>query len=314
METQQVFVGIDISKDRLDTFIRPQETFFSEPYTEQGVRALVKRVTELSPQLVLLEATGGYEAQIVAALAHAKLPVVLINPRQVRDFAKAMGKLAKTDHIDARVLARFAEAVRPEPRLLPDQDQKELASLMSRHCQIVEMIVMEKNRTHTTTKIVKDRILAHLNWLQTELKDVDRQLDDFIRKNPTFQRNIEIVRSVPGIGPALSRALISYLPELGTINRKEIAALAGVAPFNSDSGKHTGKRIIWGGRKQLRNILYMGALVGSRYNPVIREFYQRLRAAGKLPKVALTACMRKLLTIVNAMVRSNTLWNANYHV
>lgn len=313
MKTQPIFVGIDVSKDRLDTFVRPQETFFSEPYTEQGVRELVKRVTELKPQLLLLEATGGYETQIAAALAHAKLPVVLINPRQVRDFAKATGKLAKTDRIDAMVLAHFAEALRPEPRLLPDQDQKELASLMSRRCQIVEMIVMEKNRTHTTTKIVRDRILAHLNWLQTELKDVDKQLDDFIKGNPTFQRNIEIVRSVPGVGPTLSRALISYLPELGTINRKEIAALAGVAPFNSDSGKHTGKRIIWGGRKQLRNILYMGALVGSRYNPVIRTFYRRLCAAGKLPKVALTACMRKLLTILNAMVRSNTLWGENFH-
>lgn len=313
MKTQPIFVGIDVSKDRLDTFVRPQETFFSEPYTEQGVRELVKRVTELKPQLLLLEATGGYETQIAAALAHAKLPVVLINPRQVRDFAKATGKLAKTDRIDAMVLAHFAEALRPEPRLLPDQDQKELASLMSRRCQIVEMIVMEKNRTHTTTKIVRDRILTHLNWLQTELKDVDKQLDDFIKRNPTFQRNIEIVRSVPGVGPTLSRALISYLPELGTINRKEIAALAGVAPFNSDSGKHTGKRIIWGGRKQLRNILYMGALVGSRYNPVIRTFYRRLCAAGKLPKVALTACMRKLLTILNAMVRSNTLWGENFH-
>ena len=313
MEIQTVFVGIDISKDRLDTFVRPQETFFSEPYTEQGVGALVKRVTELNPGVVLLEATGGYEFQVVAALANAKLPVVLMNPRQVRDFARATGKLAKTDRIDAEMLARFAEAVRPEPRLLPDQDQRELAALMSRHCQIVEMIVMEKNRMHTTTKMVRDGIRAHLDWLQTDLKDVDKQLDDFIGKNPTFQRTVAIVRSVPGIGPAVSRALISYLPELGTINRKEVAALVGVAPFNSDSGKHTGKRIIWGGRKQLRNILYMGALAGSRHNPVIHEFYQRLRAKGKLPKVALTACMRKLLTILNAMVRSDTLWEANYH-
>ena len=313
MKTQPIFVGIDISKDRLDTFIRPQGISFSDPYTEHGIGILVERVAGFQPEVVLLEATGGYETQIAAALAHAKLPVVLINPRQVRDFAKATGKLAKTDRIDAMVLAHFAEAVHPEPRLLPDRDQKELAALMSRHCQLVDMVVMEKNRMHTTTKIVKNHIQAHLNWLQTELKNVDTELDDFIKKNPTLQRKVEIVTSVPGVGPALSKALISYLPELGTINRKEIAALVGVAPFNSDSGKHKGKRIIWGGRKQMRCLLYMGALVGTQHNPAIRTFYQRLCAAGKLPKVALTACMRKLLTILNAMVRSNTLWGENFH-
>jgi transposase len=311
MNTQPAFVGIDISKDRLDVYIRPQGESFSEPYTDHGIGSLVKHVVKVNPEVVLLEATGGYETQIVAALAQAKIPVVVINPRQVRDFAKATGRLAKTDQIDAQVLARFAEAIRPEPRLLADEDQRELAALMSRHCQLVEMIAMEKNRTHTTTAIVRGHIEAHISWLRTQLKDVDRQLDDFIGKNPAFQRKVELVKSVPGVGPALSKALVSYLPELGVITRKEIAALVGVAPFNSDSGKHKGKRIIWGGRKHIRSILYMGALVATRYNRVIRTFYQRLLAAGKLKKVALTACMRKMLTILNAMVKTGTPWKEN---
>jgi len=313
MSTQSAFVGIDISKDRLDVFIRPQGTSFSEPYTDHGVRSLVERIVKIDPEMVLFEATGGYETQIVAALAHVKVPVVVINPRQVRDFAKATGRLAKTDHIDAQVLARFAEAIRPEPRLLADEDQKELAALMSRHCQLVEMIAMEKNRMHTTTPIVRGYLEAHISWLQTQLKNVDNHLDDFIGKSPVFQRKVEIVRSVPGVGPALSKALVSYLPELGTITRQEIAALVGVAPFNSDSGKRKGKRIIWGGRKHVRSILYMGALVATKYNPAIRAFYQRLLAAGKLKKVALTACMRKMLTILNAMVRTGTPWRENFN-
>lgn len=311
MKTKPVFVGIDISKDRLDTFIRPEGTFFSEPYTDRGIGSLVERLAELQPEVVLLEATGGYETQIVAALAHAGLPVVLMNPRQVRDFAKATGRLAKTDSLDAKVLAHFAEAIHPEPRLLPDEEQRELGALMSRHCQLVEMIVMEKNRGHTTTKTVKAHIEAHLSWLDAELEIVDKHLDEFIKTNPSLKRRVEIVKSVPGVGPALSKALVSYLPELGRISHKQIAALVGVAPFNSDSGTYKGKRIVWGGRKQIRNILYMGALVGIRYNSTIRAFYQRLVAAGKLKKIAITACMRKLLVILNAMVRSDTLWCKN---
>jgi transposase len=313
MKAQPVFVGIDISKDRLDVFIRPQAASFSEAHTDQGIALLVERLRKVHPEVVLLEATGGYETRIVGALAHARLPVVLINPRQVRDFAKATGRLAKTDRIDAQVLAHFAEAVHPEVRLLGDQDQKELSALMSRHGQLIEMIVMEKNRMHTTTQIVRGRIEDHLGWLVAELKSVDAELDDFIRQNPTLQRKIEIVTSVPGVGPVLSKALVSYLPELGAINRKKIAALVGVAPFNSDSGPHIGKRIIWGGRKQIRSILYMGALVATQHNSTIRAFYQRLLAAGKEQKVALTACMRKLLTILNAMVRADAVWCENYH-
>lgn len=311
MKTQPTFVGIDISKDRLDAFVRPQGTSLSVPYTDQGIGPLVQDLSSLEPEMVLVEATGGYEARIVAALARAGLPVVMINPRQVRDFAKATGRLAKTDRIDAQVMAHFAEAIHPEVRLPAGEEQRELAALMSRHCQLTEMITMEKNRTHTTTRIVRNHIATHIDWLEAELKRIDKQLDDFIVKDPALRRKAEIVRSVPGVGPVLARGLISYLPELGAVNRGRIAALVGVAPLNDDSGKHKGKRIIWGGRRNIRDILYMGALVASRFNPVIGPFYQRLLKAGKHKKVALAACMRKMLTILNAMVKSDTLWCEN---
>lgn len=311
MKTQPAFVGIDISKDRLDAFARPQGTSFSVPYTDQGIGSLISDLLTLEPEMVLVEATGGYEARIVAALVHASLPVVMINPRQVRDFARATGRLAKTDRIDAQVMAHFAEAIHPEVRLFGGEEQKELAALMTRHCQLTEMITMEKNRTHTTTETVRNHIATHIDWLEAQIKEVDKRLDDFIIKDPALRRKAEIVKSVPGVGPVLTRALISYLPELGAVNRGKIAALVGIAPFNSDSGVHKGKRIIWGGRKHIRDILYMAALVSSRFNPVIGPFYQRLVAAGKHKKLALTACMRKLLTILNAMVRSDSLWCEN---
>jgi len=313
MTTQPTFVGIDISKDRLDVFTRPQETFFSVPYTDQGIGTLISNLLSLEPEIVLVEATGGYEARIVAALAHASLPVVMINPRQIRDFARATGRLAKTDRIDARVMARFAEVIHPEVHLLGGEEQRELAALMSRHCQLTEMITMEKNRTHATTQTVRENIAAHIKWLEAQIKEIDRRLDDFIVKDPKLRRRAEIVGSVPGVGPVLTRGLISYLPELGAVNRGKIAALVGVAPFNSDSGVHRGRRIIWGGRKNIRDILYMGALASTRFNPVIGPFYHRLVKSGKHKKVALAACMRKLLTILNAMVRANSLWCENYH-
>lgn len=311
METISVFVGIDISKDRLDVFVRPQGESFFVPYTEKGVKSLAERVEAFHPEVVLLEATGGYETKVIAALAYARVPVVAMNPRQVRDFAKATGRLAKTDRIDAEVLARFAEAIRPEPRLLPDEEHQELAALMSRHSQLVDMIVMEKNRLHRATRTVKGHIGSHLDWLQAQAREVDGQLDQLISQSPVLKKKAEIVRSVVGVGPTISRALVSHLPELGCISSKKISALVGVAPFNSDSGKHRGKKIIWGGRKQVRSILYMGALVATRHNTAIREFYRRLLAAGKAKKVALTACVRKLLTILNTMVRTETLWCEN---
>ena len=307
------FVGIDVSKDRLDGFIRPQGVSFSEEYTDQGVEVVVEHMVKTRPNIILLEATGGYETRIVAALAHHGFPVVLINPRQVRDFAKATGKLAKTDKIDAEVLAHFAEAVRPQVRHLPDQNQKELAALMSRRCQLVEISVMEKNRIHRATKLIKNRIQAHLDWLKTEIDKIDKEISEFIKKSPILQRKAEIVKSMTGIGPTISRALVSHVPELGIINEKKICALVGVAPFNCDSGVFKGKRIVWGGRKQIRSILYMGVLAAVRFNKVIRTFYQKLVGKGKPKKVALTACMRKVLTILNAMVKSDSFWIENYH-
>jgi len=313
MKDQAVFVGIDVSKDRLDVFVRPQEEFFFEPYTKQGISLLVERLAKAQPDLVLLEATGGLESRIVAAMGKAGLPVAVINPRQVRDFAKATGRLAKTDRIDSKAIAHFAEAIHPELRQLPDEEQREMSALMSRRSQITEMIVMEKNRMHTAASIVEGSLEAHLAWLRDEIKRVDAKLDDFIEKTPALRRRDEIVRSAPGVGPVISKELVSHLPELGALNRKEIAALVGVAPFNSDSGKQKGKRMVWGGRSKVRSTLYMGALVATRFNPAIRTFYQRLLEMGKLPKVALTACARKLLTILNAMVKNDTLWGEKQH-
>jgi len=235
--------------------------------------------------------------------------VVVVNPRQVRDFAKATGQLAKTDHIDAVVLARFTEAVRPAVRPLPDEITLELRALIARRRQITEMIVAENNRLGGVSKAVKKRIDAHIRWLEAELGRADKDLDQSIRHSPIWQENQDLLRTVPGIGPVVSRSLIAELPELGKLNRKQIAALVGVAPLNRDSGTLRGRRSIWGGRAAVRAVLYMAALVASRHNGVIRAFYQRLRSAGKAPKVALVACMRKLLTILNAMIKHKTRWS-----
>lgn len=308
MNTQAPFVGIDISKDRLDVAVRPLGTAESYPYTDQGIDRLIQALASLKPQLIVLEATGGYETGVIAALVHARLPVVLINPRQSREFAKATGKLAKTDRIDAMVLAHFGEAVRPEPRPLGDSGHRDLSALMSRRMQLIEMVGMEENRLHTTNKAVRPGIESHIEWLKSQVKKIDDDLNQFIINNPALKRKVDIVQSAPGVGPVVSKALLSYLPELGRVNGKEICALAGVAPFNSDSGRRKGKRRVWGGRRSARAALYMGALVATRFNPVIGPFYQRLLEAGKPKKLALTACMRKLLTMVNAMVRDEKAW------
>jgi transposase len=257
----------------------------------------------------VLEATGGIERQLTRALASAELPIVVINPRQVRDFAKASGQLAKTDIIDAIVLARFAEAIRPAVRPLPDDTLLELRALISRRRQLTEMIVAERNRLSQASKSVKRRIEAHIRWLQAELGRADKDLDQSIRQSPIWKENENLLRSVPGIGPVVSRTLLAELPELGKLNRKQIAALVGIAPLNRDSGTLRGRRAVWGGRATVRATLYMAALVASRRNAVMRAFYQRLRNAGKAPKLALVACMRKLLTILNAMIKHRTYWS-----
>ena len=308
MKQEETYVGIDVAKARVDVATRPGGDTWSVDYNEQAVSELVSSLLALEPTMVLLEATGGLEVPLVSALAAAALPVVVVNPRQVRDFAKATGKLAKTDVLDAHVLAHFADAVRPSVRPLRDEDTQELNSLTTRRNQLMTMLVSEKNRLERASHSVRPSIQSHITWLEEELSGLDNDLRETLRRSPVWREKDDLLRSVPGVGEQLSLSLLAYLPELGTLNRKQIAALVGVAPFNRDSGPRRGKRSVWGGRIRVRATLYMAALSASRFNPVLRVFYQRLLAAGKPKKVALTACMRKLLTILNAMIRSGHHW------
>lgn len=302
------FVGIDVSKATLDIAIRPLGRRESIANEDAQIEEVVKRLSTLGVTLVVVEATGGVERRIVRALAAAELPVIVVNPRQVRDFAKATGRLAKTDQIDAEILAHFGEAVRPALRPLPEPASEELRALIARRRQLTEMLTAETNRVSHSAKAVRRRIEVHIRWLEAELHRVDTELDQTIRQSPIWREQEDLLKSVPGIGPVISRTLLAELPELGKLNRKQIAALVGVAPLNRDSGTMRGRRVIWGGRATVRGALYMAALVASRRNPTIREFYRRLRGAGKAPKVALVACMRKLLTIVNAMIKHRVRW------
>lgn len=306
---EQIFVGVDVSKDRLDVHVRPRDEAFAVARDAQGLEELAGRLGGLGPQLVVLEATGGFEVTVAAALAAARLPVAVVNPRQIRDFARATGKLAKTDALDALAIARFAEAVRPEPRPLKDDEARALSELVARRRQIVEMMVAERNRRRqlTSQRLIKsvDRLLLAL---QKELSDLEQELDDTIRGTPAWREAEDLLTSVPGVGPAVARTLLAELPELGHLDRKRIAALVGVAPLNRDSGTLRGRRTIWGGRPQVRRTLYMAALVASRHNPALADFYRRLVQAGKAKKAALTAVMRKLLTILNAILRDKTPW------
>ncbi len=307
------FVGIDVSKSQLDLASRPTGEGLLVSNDAGGIAQGVAYLQKIKPTLIVLEATGGLEAPLVRSLVEAALPVVVVNPRHVRHFGQATGRLAKTDVLDAGLLAQFAEAVRPTLRPMPNAQARELAAIMSRRRQLVEMITAEKNRRLSAPKRVQRRITAHITWLETELGRVDEDLDQAIRDSPVWKAQEDLLRSVPGIGPVMSRTLLADLPELGLLNRKQIAALVGVAPFNRDSGAHRGKRSIWGGRAHVRSTLYMATLAATRYNGVIRHFYLRLRAAGKAPKVALTACMRKLLTILNAMMKYRKPWDAETH-
>jgi transposase len=307
-----VFAGLDVSKSRLDVALRPGSERWSVSNDELGISEAVDRLRGAKPVLVVLEATGGLELSVTGALAAAGLPVVVVNPRQVRDFAKATGELAKTDAIDAHVLARFAEAVRPEVRRLPDGRTQELRALLARRRQLVEMLTAEKNRLGSAPKSIKSGIQDHIRWLERRLKRTNDSLAQALRTSPIWREKDDRLRSAPGVGPVLATTLLADLPELGRLNRKEIAALVGVAPFNRDSGNQRGKRMIWGGRSNVRTALYMGALVAVRHNPVIRAFYLRLLQAGKGKKVALTACMHKLLTILNAMMKQQTNWQTDY--
>lgn len=302
------YVGIDVAKAGLDVAVRPTDEQWSVPNDEAGIDALIPRLRELPPTLIVLESTGGYGRAVIAALAVAGFCIAVVNPRQVRDFARSTGKLAKTDSLDARALARFAEAVRPEPRPLPDDQARALTAVLERRRQLITMLVAEKNRLHVAAAQVRERIEAHIQWLAAELEELDRDLDRAIRDSPVWRERDELLQSVPGVGKVLSTTLLAELPELGRLTRHQVAALVGVAPLNRDSGTLRGKRTVWGGRAKVRAALYMGTLVATRCNPVIKEFYARLIAKGKAKKVALTACMRKLLTILNAMLRAGTHW------
>lgn len=306
---REIFIGIDVSKEKLDVAVRPTGEFMSFSNNEDGISCVLDFVKPFSPNLVVLEATGGLETAAVGMLTDEGLPIVVINPRQIRDFAKATGKLAKTDVIDAHLIARFGEAVRPELRLLKDQEAQKLTALITRRRQIVEMITAEKNRLHAAPKWTSKDIQANISWLERCLKKVDNDLKKLLTKSPVWREKDEILQSTPGVGPVLSMTLLSGLPELGTLNRKEIAALVGVAPLNRDSGLFRGKRMIWGGRANIRSVLYMSATCAMRFNPAIKIFYQRLRLAGKVHKVAITACMRKLLVILNTMIKNRTYWS-----
>ena len=310
METK-VFVGVDVSKDSLDVAIGLGKEIITFTNDQKGVDALIKKVSRIVPELIVLESTGGYERLATSSLVEARLPVVIVNPRQVRDFAKSAGILAKTDAIDARVIARFAAAVKPDIRQLKDRETSELTALVTRRRQIVEMIVAENNRLKLANKRNEKDIKDHIRWLEKRIDKIESDIGKMIKNSPIWRCKDDILQSVPGIGPTTSAVLICDLPELGVLSSKKIAMLAGLAPLNCDSGKYKGRRRIWGGRAAVRSGLYMATLAAIRCNPAIKGFYQRLIAAGKCHKVAATACMRKLLIIVNAMLRDQTLWEQN---
>jgi len=304
---------VDVSKRRLEVFVAPTGERLNVPNDDSGVDEILARLDEPSPTLVVLEATGGFERPVAAALVASGLAVAVVNPRQARDFARATGRLAKTDRIDAESLARFAEAVRPAPRDIPDEEARALGEILARRRQLVGMLTAEKNRLVTATaRRVKKRIEAHLRWLEKELTRAERDLEEAIEESPAWRENEELLRGVPGVGPVLARTLLAELPELGALKNKQLAALVGVAPLNRDSGIFRGRRAIWGGRSEVRATLYMGALVATRCNPDVKVFYERLLAAGKAKKVALVACMRKLLVILNAMLRNRTPWRPSH--
>ena len=308
-EAMVQYVGIDVSKAHLDIALGSKGKRWQEDNTEEGIGRLVVQLKDMGLKGVVMEATGGYETSSAAALSAASVPVAIINPRQARDFAKSLGRLAKTDKIDAQVLARFGEAVQPEPRRMADEATQALQGMLSRRRQVIEMLVAEKNRLYLTHEKMQDRLVKHIQWLEQEIDGLDQQLAEAVAANQEWQAKKELLMSVKGVGKVLAHTLLLELPELGTINRKKIAALVGVAPFNRDSGQMRGKRAIWGGRASVRATLYMATLSATQHNPVIKAFYDKLVAKGKLKKVAITACMRKMLTILNAMAATNKPWD-----
>jgi transposase len=311
----QQWVGIDVSKANLDVCVLPSGAHWQLTYAQAQVDALVEQLAALAPQRIVLEASGGHEAAVVAALVDRHLPIVVANPRQVRDFARAVGQLAKTDRIDAQILARFGEAIRPEIRPLPDATTRAVRALVSRRRQLQEMLTAEQNRlvsaaVQNAPALLRDQLAEHIEWLRHQVADIDDDLHRQLQASPVWREREDLLRTIPGIGPVTSATLLSHVPELGQLDRRGIAKLVGVAPLNDDSGTLHGQRRIWGGRAAVRAALYMAALVATRHNPSIREFYRRLRQAGKPAKVALVACMRKLLVVCNSVLRTATPWRA----
>ncbi|MDP2662919.1 MAG: IS110 family transposase [Dehalococcoidia bacterium] len=312
MEEALRYAGIDVAQDWLDIAIHGVGQPWRVTSDEQGVQELIRALQEQGIALVVVEATGGLEIPLAVALDGAGIPVALVNPRQVRDFARSLGKLAKTDRLDAQVLAYFGAATRPVPRPLPDEQARELAALVARRRQVLQMHAAELQRRQRALPVVRHRIDRVVALLEQELQDLDMELRNRLRASPLWREQEDLLQSVPGVGPALTFSLLAGLPELGTLSSKQIAALVGVAPMNRDSGHWRGKRVVWGGRANVRAALYMPTVVAVRWNPLLREFYQRLVAAGKPKKVALVACMRKLLIILNAMLKHRTPWQANH--
>lgn len=306
------FIGIDVSKDQLDVAIRPSEERAQFANHDDGIDQLIQRIQPLRPTLIVLEATGSYHRLLLSRLVAGGLPTIAINPRQARDFARAMGRLAKTDAIDADVLAEFGEKIRPELRSITDEATQQLEAACTRRRQLVGMLTAEKNRLHSSLSSVRSQIKKHIQWLEKHIEELESDLDRQIRSSPAWRDKDDLLRSCKGIGPTTSHTMLACLPELGQLTRHQIAALVGVAPFNQDTGKYRGRRHVQGGRSDVRSVLYMATLAAIRHNPVIRNFHQRLITAGKYKKVAITACMRKLLVILNAMVRHNKPWSVDF--
>lgn len=307
--TVEKFVGIDVSKSTLDICIEPAGEVLHVEYDDTGIRQVVKRLVELAPTLIVAEATGGLEMRLAGELAAKSLPVAIINPRQARDFAKATGQLAKTDLVDAAILAAFARAIRPAVHPIKDADTRDLDDLVTRRRQLVEMRVQEMLRMGTASKVQEKSLAAHISWLDKRIADLDDDLTKRLRASDAWRTKDDLLRGIPGVGAVTSLTMLAKCPELGDLNRREIAALTGVAPLAKDSGKHRGKRFIWGGRADVRAVLYMATVSAIRFNRSIKAFADRLKQAGKPSKVVIVACMRKLLTIMNAMIKNNTPWN-----
>lgn len=307
--SDRLFVGIDVSKASLDVHVLPSGEHWSCGTDAASLAELGSRLRDLCVSQVVMEATGGLERPVREVLVASGLEVAVVNPRHVRDFAKSLGRLAKTDRLDAQIIALFAERVQPESRPVQDEEHDQLQALVVRRRQTVKMITAEKNRRQRATPEVRARIDRHLDWLEGELKALDEELSNRVQRNSAWRSNDRLLQSAPGVGPVFSRTVLSLLPELGSLNRKQIAALVGVAPFNTDSGLSKGHRLVWGGRLEVRQVLYMATVAAITHNPTIKAFYSRLTAHNKPTKLAVVACMRKLLTILNAMVRNNTQWN-----